>query len=634
MYSKSRSFNSTLIIAIIGLAILTSQVVIAKPNTLVRDSIPDKYKWDLNDIYPDWETWEAGLAELETLMDEYAALEGTISQGPQQLLHSFQLSDKLNILSYKVYRYPSLSSVTDTRDNEMSAKVQQVSILFSKFGVATSWFTPELLSIPWETMESWLKDTKELTPYRYNIEDTYRQQKHVLDAEKEQLLSYFSQFRGTPSNVYSQLSTSDIKFPEVTLSDGETVTMTSGQYYNTLATNRNQEDRALAFENYYATYHANANTYAAIYNGVLQRDWASAQARKYGSTLEAALEGDNVPLEVYENLVKMVKAGAAPSQRYYALRKKLLGLESYHGYDGSIPIVNISKTYDYDEITGWVVEAVKPLGKEYHSKIKQLFDNRWIDVYENDGKRSGAFSASVYGVHPYMLMNFNETLDNVFTMAHEAGHAMHSMLSNENQPFATSSYTIFVAEVASTLNEALFLDYMLKKTKEPIERAALLQQAIENIMGTFYGQTMFAEFEWEAHKMAEQGQPITAKNLSDLYEGLWKDYHGESVTFDSLYRSTWTRIGHFMRSPFYVYKYATCFASSGQIFNEITSKDKKTREAALEKYLTLLKSGGNDYPMEQLKKAGVDLTKPETFQAVIDRLDQLVTLLEEEVAKL
>ncbi|MCP4702986.1 MAG: oligoendopeptidase F [candidate division Zixibacteria bacterium] len=634
MYSKTRSFNSTLIIAILGLALLTSQVILAKPNTLNRDEIPDKYKWDLNDIYPDWETWETGLVQLEKLMDDYAALKGTISQGPQQLLHANKLSDELNILSYKVYRYPALSSVTDTRNNEMSAKVQKVSILFSKFGVATSWFTPELLSIPWETMEKWLNETEELAPYRYGIEDTYRQQKHVLDAEKEELLSYFSQFRGTPSSIYSQLSTSDIKFPEVTLSNGETVTMTSGQYYNTLSTNRNQEDRALAFSEYYGTYHANANTYAAIYNGVLQRDWASAQARKYGSTLEAALEGDNVPLEVYENLVKMVKEGANPAIRYYALRKKLLELEEYHGYDGSIPIVNITKTYDYDEITGWIIESVKPLGKEYQKKIKQIFENRWIDVYENEGKRSGAFSASVYGVHPYMLMNFNETLDNVFTMAHEAGHAMHSMLSNENQPFATSSYTIFVAEVASTLNEALFLDYMLKKTKEPIERAALLQQAIENIMGTFYGQTMFAEFELEAHKMVEQGQPITAKNLSDLYEGIWKDYHGEVVTFDSLYRSTWTRISHFMRSPYYVYKYATCFASSAQIFGDLKSKDKKVRKETLDKYLTLLKSGGNDYPMEQLKKAGVDLTKPETFQAVIDQLDKLVTQLEEEVSKL
>ncbi len=634
MYSRNRSFSSTLIITILGLALLTSQVVLAKPNTLKRDEIPDKYKWDLTDIYPDWETWEAGLAQLEKLMDEYAALKGTLSGGADQLLHAFKLDDELNILAYKVYRYPALSSVTDTRDNEMSARVQQVRILFSKFGVATAWFAPELLSIPWETMETWLNDTEELTSYRYNIENTYRQQEHVLDENKEQLLSYFSQFRGIPSSVYSELSTSDISFPEVTLSDGETVMMTSGQYYNTLATNRNQADRALAFENYYGTYHANANTYAAIYNGVLQRDWATAQARNYGSTLEAALEGDNVPLEVYENLVKMVKEGTGPAIRYYALRKKLLGLEEYHGYDGRTSIVDISKTYDYDEITGWVVESVKPLGKEYQKKMKQIFANRWIDVYENDGKRSGAFSASVYGVHPYMLMNFNETLDNVFTMAHEAGHAMHSMLSNENQPFATSSYTIFVAEVASTLNEALFLDYMLERTKKPIERAALLQQAIDNIMGTFYGQAMFADFEWEAHKMVERGEPITAKNLSNLYEGIWTDYHGDVVTFDSLYRSTWTRISHFYGSPYYVYKYATCFASSAQIFNEIKSKNKKTRKAALNKYMTLLKSGGNDYPMEQLKKAGVDLTKPETFLAVIDQLDKLVTQLEEEVAKL
>jgi len=604
MYSRNRNLISTLIITVLGLTLLAGQVVLAKPNTLKREEIPDKYKWDLSDIYPDWESWEAGLTQLEKLMDEYAALKGTLSQGPQQLLHAFKLDDELNILAYKVYRYPALSSVTDTRDNEMSARVQRVSILFSKFGIATSWFTPELLSIPLETMKSWLDDTEELAPYRHNIEDTYRQQEHVLDEEKEQLLSYFSQFRGTPGSIYSQLSTSDIKFPEVTLSNGETVTMTSGQYYNILATNRSQADRALAFEKYYGTYHANANTYAAIYNAVLQRDWASAQVRNYGSTLERALDGDNVPLEVYENLVKMVKDGVGPAIRYYALRKKLLGLEEYHGYDGSIPIVDITKTYDYDEIAGWVVESVKPLGKEYQKKMKQIFANRWVDVYENEGKRSGAFSASVYGIHPYILMNFNETLENVFTLAHEAGHTMHSMLSNENQPFATSSYTIFVAEVASTLNEALFLDYMLERTKEPIERAALLQQAIENIMGTFYGQAMFAEFEWEAHKMAEQGQPITAKNLSDLYEGIWKDYHGDVVTFDSLYRSTWTRISHFFGAPYYVYKYATCFASSAQIFKEITSKDKKTRKDALDRYLTLLKSGGNDYPMEQLYATG------------------------------
>jgi len=631
----SRSiYAKTLFTTIIGIALFAGAIQAAKPNTLDRDQIPDKYKWDLSHIYPNWEAWEADLNKMQGLMDEFAGLKGTLANGPEALLHAYQVSEELDKLSYMVYQYPSLSRVTDTRNNEIAAKLQQVRIMFSKFGVATAWFSPELLSIPWETMDKWLNETAGLDPYRYTIENLYRQQKHVLSEDKEQLLSYFSAFRGTPGSIYRELSTSDIKFPEVTLSDSIPVTMTSGQYYNTLSTNRNQADRAKAFENYYGVYDANANTYAAIYNAVLQRDWGMAQARNYGSCVEAALEGDNVPIEVYENLVKMVKAGAGPAQRYYALRKKMLGLKEYHGYDASIPIVNLSKTYDYDDITDWIVESVKPLGKEYQNTMKKAFSNRWIDVYENEGKRSGAFSARVYGVHPYMLLNFNQTLDNVFTVAHELGHTMHTMLSYENQPFATADYTIFVAEVASTLNEALFLDYMLKKTDEPIERAALLQQSIENIINTFYGQTMFADFELSAHQMAEQGQPITAQSLGDLYEGIWKDYHGEAVTFDSLYRGTWTRISHFLNSPFYVYKYATCFASSAKIVKDITSDDKKTREEALKKYMTLLKSGGNDYPMEQLKKAGVDLTKPETFQAVIDQLDRLVTQLEQELAKI
>jgi len=631
-----RHHRSHAIVAVVTALLLLAfgANAMAKPNTLNRAEIPDKYKWNLNDIYPSWEAWDAGMKQFESLMEEYANMKGTLAQGPQQILKAYQLSDELGMLSYKVYRYPALMLATDTRNNEVSARLQQIQILFSQFGIATAWFNPEILAIPWETMATWLNETPELAPYRYGIEDLYRQQAHVLDEEKEQLLSYYSQFRGTPGAIYSELSTSDIDYPEVTLSDGEDVTLTPGQYYNTLSTNRNQADRATAFENFYSTYAANANTYAAIYNGVLQRDWANAQARKYNSTLEAALDGNNVPAEVFENLVTVVKAGTAPVHRYYTLRKEALGLETYHGYDGSIPVADWDKTYEYDEITDWIVESVKPLGEDYQKKMQLAFDGGWIDVYENEGKRSGAFSAGVYGVHPYMLLNYSETLEDVFTVAHEMGHSMHTMLSNENQPFATSDYTIFVAEVASTLNEALFLDYMLEHSKDPMERVALLEQTIENIIGTFYTQVMFADFEWQAHQMVERGEPITADVLSELYTNLWKDFHGDAVTFDDLYGSTWTRIGHFYRSPYYVYKYATCFASSAKLHNEITSKDKKTRKAALEHIMTLLKSGGNDDPYKQLVKAGVDLAQPETIQAIVDQLDELVTKLEQELAKM
>jgi oligoendopeptidase F len=607
---------------------------IAGPGTLNRDEIPDKYKWNLNDIYPDWAAWEKDLEKLETVMDDYAALKGTLADGPDQLLKTFLLGDQLGMLAYKVYRYPALTRATDTRDNEVSARLQKVQILFAKFNVATSWFDPELLTIPWDTMETWLDRTEELSPYRYSIENLYRQQEHVLDEGKEQLLSYFSRFNGTPGTIYSELSTSDIDFQEVTLSSGETVKLTPGKYYNILSTNRNQDDRKKSFEGHYGTYHANINTYAAIYNSVLQRDWATAQARNYGSTLEAALDNDNVPVAVFENLLSTVKAGTEPVKRYMKLRKETLGLDTYHLYDGQIPIVDFDKKYEYDDITGWIVESVKPLGEEYQNKMGEAFRGGWIDVYENEGKRSGAFSAGVYGVHPYMLLNYNETLENVFTVAHEVGHTMHTIYSHENQPFATSSYTIFVAEVASTLNEALFLEYMFERSKDPLERIALLQQAIDNIFGTFYTQVIFADFERRAHQMVEQGQPITADALQSLYLNLVEEYYGEAVQMDELYGSLFARISHFYGSPYYVYKYATCFASSAKLVKEITSDDKKTREDALGRYLTLLKSGGNDYPMEQLKKAGVDLTEPATIQAIVDQLNDLVTRLEVELAEL
>ncbi|MCP4583074.1 MAG: oligoendopeptidase F [candidate division Zixibacteria bacterium] len=633
MLSSNRN-RPAIIIAVLFSIIAIAGTSIAGPNTLIRDEIPDKYKWDLNDIYPNWETWEKGLAELEAKMDEYADLKGTLGQGPEQLLKAYKLDDQLGMLSYKVYRYPALTRATDTRDNEIGAKLQQVQITFSKFNVATAWFQPELLEIPWETMKDWLDETDELKPYRFLIEDLYRQQEHVHSEDKEILLSYFSPFRGTPSTIYNELSISDIKFNEITLSDGETATITEGKYRNILATNRNQDDRQKAFEALYSVYHENVNTYAAIYNSVLQRDWSSAQARNYNSSLEAALDGDNVPVEVYKNLIARVKEGMEPVRRYMRLRKNALGLDVYHLYDGSIPLVDFNKTYEYDDAKPWILEAIKPLGKEYGKKIKTVFQDGWIDVYENEGKSSGAFSAGVYGVHPFILMNYNETMDNVFTLAHEAGHATHTLLSQENQPFATSSYTIFVAEVASTLTEALLLDYFFDKTDDPKERIALLQQAIDNIVGTFYSQVLFADFEWRAHKMVEEGQPITADALRALYLGMEEEYYGDAVFVDDLYGSLWSRISHFYDVPFYVYKYATCFATSAQIFQEIKSPDRKISDAAKERYLILLKSGGNDYPMEQLKKAGVDLSQQEAFQAVVNQLDDLVARLETELDRL
>ncbi|MEP7085147.1 MAG: M3 family oligoendopeptidase, partial [Betaproteobacteria bacterium] len=319
---------------------------------------------------------------------------------------------------------------------------------------------------------------------------------------------------------------------------------------------------------------------------------------------------------------------------FVRLRKKLLGLDSYHLYDGSIPVYKSDKTYPYDEAKDVVIGSVAPLGEDYVTRYRKFVSGGRIDVYENEGKRSGAYSAGVYGVGPYLLLNYNDTLSSLFTFAHEAGHAMHTVLSNENQPFVTSGYTIFVAEVASTTNERFLLNKLLQTTTDPKERFLLLEHAVDSIVGTFYSQVLFADFELQAHRLAEKGQPITPEVLSGIYRKLLTDYYGDSLSIDDLYKFTWTRIPHFYNSPYYVYQYATCFASSAKLFKDMTTGSDASRTAATQRYLTLLKSGGNDHPVAQLQKAGVDLTKRETVQAVVDQLDELVTQMEAEAAKI
>jgi oligoendopeptidase F len=422
-----------------------------------------------------------------------------------------------------------------------------------------------------------------------------------------------------------------MKFPEITLAGGERVTLSYGQYRALLETNRRQEDRAAAYRAFHKSFADNQNTYAALYNGVLQRDWFHAQSRGYRSTLEAALHGNNIPTTVVENLIESTKAGTEPLRRYHRLRKRVLGLETYHNYDSAIPIVDLDRKYPYDDVLEWLPASVAALGREYQHHMREALEGRWIDVYENPGKRSGAYSAPVYGVHPYMLLNHNDTLDAVFTLAHEMGHSMHTMLSNAHQPFVYSAYTIFVAEVPSTLSEALFLDYMLARTTDERERIVLLQHAIDGIAGTFYTQVLFADYELQAHRLVEDGRPVTGEGLGEIYFNLLKTYYGDALDYDELSRVTWARIPHFYSTPYYVYQYATCFASSAQLMNHLTSGSEADRAAAIDRYLTLLKSGGSDHPMTLLQRAGVDLSKPETVRAVVDQLDRLVTQLEREI---
>ncbi len=330
---------------------------------------------------------------------------------------------------------------------------------------------------------------------------------------------------------------------------------------------------------------------------MLQRDWFHAQSRDYASTLDAALHGNNIPTAVVENLIATTKAGVEPLRRYHRLRKKALGVQTYHTYDSTIPLVEFDRKYPYEQVLDWLPSSVAPLGSDYQRQLRDVLFGDWIDVYENPGKRSGAYSAPVYGVHPYMLLNYNDTLDAVFTLAHEMGHSMHTLLSNAHQPFVYSAYTIFVAEVPSTLSEALFLDYMLERATDPRERIVLLQHAIDGIVGTFYTQVLFADYELQAHRLVESGQPLTADTLArHLLRHRCGEFYGDVFDRDELARVTWARIPHFYSTPYYVYQYATCFASSAQLLRQLTTGSPQDRAAAIDRYLTLLKSGGSDHP--------------------------------------
>ena len=594
-----------------------------------RKTIEQKYKWNLNDIYENYDMWESDLEKFEKLTKEVPKYKGQIKNSSEKFVELELLMEKIARLLDRLYLYPYMLKDLDSTDEITSIKMQEIEMIYTKFGTETAWIAPEMLEIPEETMNEWIKKHPELEERRFGLSEMYRLRKHVLSEDKEQLLSHFSQFMGSSSDIYGELSISDMKWNTVKLSTGEELAVSNGVYSKILATNRNQEDRKLAFEALYKSYENSKNTFAAIYRAIIQQNVASCNARSYESCLDRALENKNIPKEVYFSLVNSAQENTAPLRRYIELRKKALKLKEYHYYDNSINIVDYNKVFKYDDAKEIVLNSVKPLGEDYQAKMKRAISEGWLDVFETKNKRSGAYSINIYDVHPYMLLNYQETMDAVFTLAHELGHTLHSMHSSEAQPYSTADYTIFVAEVASTFNERLLLDYMLENSDDSLEKIALLEQALGNIVGTYYIQTLFASYEYEAHKMIEEYKAVTPDILSDIMYNLFKKYFGESITIDELQKIIWSRIPHFFRSPFYVYQYATSFASSAKLYENL-----KTIPESREKYLTLLKSGGNNHPMEQLKLAGVDLTKKESFDSVAKEFDRLLDVLEEELKKI
>ena len=591
-----------------------------------RSEVESKYKWKLEDIYASDEAWEQDFAKISEMAGKFAAHKGKIGTSGEETLGA--LNDYLAIdrAVDKLYAYAHMRLDEDNANpkyQDMGARARYlISVLLSE----SSFFEPELMGVPEETLKGYLENTDGFSLYRFYLEDKLREKKHILSEKEERLLALAGETCGAPADAFKKFNNADIDFPYIENDAGENVKLTHGSYIMYL-NSKNRNVRRDAFRAMYSVYEAYKNTLAAMYAGNVKSDCFRSKARGYGSSIEAALSSDNVDLSVYNNLIDVIHDSLGILEKYLRLRKKALGVETLHMYDIYTPIAEApEKHYSFEEAWEIVMEAIKPMGGEYCRIAATAFENGWIDVCETEGKTSGAYSSGCYDCHPYILLNWQGTLDNVFTLAHELGHAMHTYFSNENQPYLYAGYRIFVAEVASTVNENLLVDYLLGKTDDKAERAYIINHYLEEFRGTIIRQTMFAEFERDAHALAEQGEALTSKKLCDMYYDLNKKYFGSVVDVDPEIAYEWSRIPHFYTS-FYVYKYATGFSAAVVLAGNILSGDGVLRE----KYLNFLKSGGSDYPIELLKKAGVDLTSPEPVRQAMalfaEKLDQLEGLL-------
>ncbi|MCM3570861.1 oligoendopeptidase F [Neobacillus mesonae] len=584
-----------------------------------REDVPEKEKWRFEDVYASAADWEKDYQYIESMLPKLKQFDGSINDGAslyQYLSQKEEVSSKFNL----VYVYGMLQADVDTRDPNAQSLVDRAKQLAVKMSAASSFFMPFLLSLEENTLKGYIKQEPKLEYFEQDLLDAFRYKEHVLTKEKEEILSQLGEALSAPSHTYSMINNADIKFGDVTNEEGMKVELTRGMY-SKLIEDEDRDKRKEAYKAYYKPYLQLKNSIASTLAANIKTNVTLARLRNYPSALEKGLFGDKVPREVYENLITATKANIAPLHRYTQLRKEKLGLEELRQYDLNVPLVKgVKLEISYDEAYDTLLQALTPLGKEYAAALKSFKDSRYIDVRETPGKRSGAYNLGVYDVHPFVLLNHHDDLDSMFTMIHEFGHAMHSYYSSKHQPRISAGYSIFVAEVASTVNEVLLIHYLLNKETNEQIRKHLLNHFIDQFRGTFFTQVMFAEFEKITHEMAEAGTPLNVEAFNKIYESLFRQYNGEIVVFDDEVKYGWSRIPHFYR-PFYVYKYATGFASAIHIAEKLLSGDQEIKTS----YLEFLKSGGSDYPLELLKKTGVDLTTSEPIDHALSRFDQLVT---------
>lgn len=589
----------------------------------LREEIDPKYKWHLEDLYPSDDACKEDMKKLEDSLPELSKFQNQLSNSSKVLLDCLVLNDKLSQMVEKVYVYSHMKLHEDTSNSFYQGLADRAKSLSIKLASASSFILPEILSLSEITLKNYLKENKELSLYAHLIDNLLRQKEHILSKESEQLLAEASELGQAPQNIFSMINDADITFPPIEGENGEKIEVTKGRFIQ-LMENPNREIRKAAFKSLYSSYIKQKNTIAATYHGSIKKDVFFARIRKYASALEYALFDDNIPVEVYNNLIDTVHEALPLMHRYVALRKRLLKLDELHMYDLYTPIVaDVDMKIPYEKAMEIVKEGLAPLGEEYIKVLDQGFKEGWIDVYENKGKRSGAYSWGAYGTHPYVLLNYQDNINNVFTLAHEMGHALHSYYSDLTQPYVYAQYPIFLAEVASTVNEALLMQHLLKTTEDEKKRAYLMNHFMEQFRGTLFRQTMFAEFEKLTHEMLEKGEAITADSLAALYRDLNIKYYGPHIVVDSEIDFEWARIPHFYNA-FYVYKYATGYSAAIALSERILNNEK----GALEDYMTFLKSGSSDYPIHILKRAGVDMNTSEPIKKALKVFEDLLTEME------
>lgn len=591
-----------------------------------RNEVKKEYTWAIEDLFASDEDWKAEYEKVRVLTEKALQYKGRLGKSHDLLFGFLQLSDEISILLERVYVYANQKYHEDTANSVYQDLSDKAGALYVQVHSALSFSTPEILSIPEEDIIQFLNENKGLKQYDFYIRDILRQKPHVLGQELEKLLADAGEIAKAPGNIFSMFNNADIKFPEIKDENGQNIRITHGRYVRLLES-RDRRVRKEAFEGVYSAYSAFKNTLAAAFGSNVKQELYYARARKYESSLMMALDKSNIAPEVYTNLIEAVHDNMELMHRYVSVRKKLLGLDELHMYDLYTPLVqDVSMDMSFDEAKALIIEGLKPMGGEYARILREGFEGRWIDIYENENKRSGAYSWGAYGTHPFILLNYNNTLNSVFTLAHEIGHAIHSYLSDHTQPYIYAGYKIFVAEVASTCNEALLMDYMLKNTRDKKERAYLINHYLEKFKGTLFRQTMFAEFEMMTHKLAQDGESLTADMLCRVYHDLNKAYFGDDIVIDSEIDMEWARIPHFY-DAFYVYQYATGYSAAIALSRRIL----KEGAPAVEDYIRFLSSGSSDYPIELLKKAGVDMSTKQpvnealkTFGELLDEMEALV----------